>query len=599
MVDLLNHKVTTEERPDGALILRSGLELGPIAPTTCSWLEDWAGKTPDAVFIAERSGAGWREVAYAEARAAARAFAAGLLARGVGPGDAVVAISGPSVDHGLIALAAQYIGAIIVPLAEQYSLIPDARHRLVHALSVTHPKAVFADDAARYANALSIAELDGVLKIAAKVEGGPAGVIPLDALLKGGDDAAVDAAHAEVTPETVAKILFTSGSTSLPKGVPQTQGMMTVNQAQYLACLPFLGERQHRILEWLPWNHVFAGNSDFNMVLANGAALYLDAGKPVKGLFETTLENIRLKPGTMSFNVPIAYVMLVDAMRADTALREAFFSDLDMIFYAGASLPRDVWKGLEDMAREVTGEVPFMTSSWGMTETAPSCLLGYQSGQESGNIGVPVPGLEEKLIPLADDRYELRVRGPQVMAGYYNDPKKTAEAFDEEGFLITSDAVRFVDPADHARGVFFEGRVTEDFKLLSGTWVQAGAIRLHALGGLKGIAQDVVVTGADRKELGLLIFGTPELLAAADADGEAVTDAAVRAELAERLKALGAEATGSSNRIARALIMTEPPSVKDAEITAKGSLNIRSILARREGLLDRLYDDADPATVTA
>ena len=598
MVELLNHKVTREDRADGTVILRSGLELGPVARTTGAWLDDWAAKTPDAVFLAERSGDGWREASYAEMRQSARAVAASLIERGIGPGDFITALSGPGVDHGVLMLAAQYVGAAIVPLAEQYSLIPDARHRLVHALKMAPPKMVFAVDAGPYGAALAIPELEGVEKVASRTEGAPVAVTPFADLLKGSGEAGVEAAHQALTKDTVAKLLFTSGSTSMPKGVPQTQGMLTVNQAQYQSCLPFFAERPHRILDWLPWNHVFAGNSDFYMALSNGAALYLDDGKPLKGLYDRTIENIKTRAGTMSFNVPVAYIMLVEAMRADVKLREAFFADLDMIFYAGASLPADVWKGLEEMAMEVKGEVPLMTSSWGMTETAPSCLLGYQAGQTSGNIGVPVPGLEEKLIPLGGDRFELRVRGPQVMDGYYNDPKKTAESFDEEGFLITGDAVKFVDPADDAAGVFFDGRVTEDFKLLTGTWVQAGNLRLEALKNLKGLAQDLVVTGADKMQIGLLIFPTPDAAGKA-ADGGAIIDAEMLADLETRLKAMAANATGSSNRIARALIMAEPPSVKDAEITAKGSINIKAVLSGRADLLERLYDDADPAAVKA
>lgn len=597
MIETLDHKVKREDRADGTIVLRSGLTLGPVARTTCTWLDDWAAKTPGNVFVAERSGAGWREAGFAEIRQAARAAAASLLERGMGPETPIVFLSGAGVDHAILALAAQYVGAPVVPLAEQYSLIPDARHRLVHALDMAEPRMVFAADAGPYGDALSIPELEKVERVAVRTEGAPCPVTPFSDLLKGHDDAAVEAAHRALTPDTMAKLLFTSGSTSNPKGVPQTQGMLTVNQAQYLACLPWLADRPRRVLDWLPWNHVFAGNSDFYMQLANGGSLYLDDGKPLKGLFDRTIENIRMKPGNMSFNVPIAYAMLVEAMRKDQGLKEAFFSDLDLIFYAGATLPADVWTGLEEMAKEVTGEVPLMTSSWGMTETAPSCLLGYQRGQTSGNIGVPVPGLEEKLIPLDDGRYELRVRGPQVTPGYYKDPEKTAAAFDEEGYLITGDAVTFADPEDMARGVFFDGRVTEDFKLMTGVWVQAGNIRLAALKGLKGLAQDVVVTGADRAEIGLLVFPDPAL-GLTGADG-AVTDAAYLAQLKERLDAMAAAATGSSNRIARALAMAEPPSVKDAEITAKGSLNIKAVLSRRAALLARLEDDADPATVRA
>ncbi|MCA0873237.1 feruloyl-CoA synthase [Seohaeicola saemankumensis] len=596
IADYLPHNVLREDRADGAILLKSGLEMGPVARNTGEWLHRWADETPERVFIAERDGDGWREMTYSQTLGQVRAVAAALLARGLGPGKPIVVLSGPSVDHGILTLAAQYIGAPTVPLAEQYSLIGDAHPRVVYAVEKTKPALIYAADAGPYGDALALPELAGIEKVVSIGASADNGFHAFADLLAGEPGAELDAAYAAVDHDTLAKILFTSGSTSMPKGVPQTQGMMCVNQAQYLACLPLLGARHHTIVDWLPWNHVFAGSSDFNMVLANGGSLYLDDGKPVKGLFEKTLTTLKLKTGTLSFNVPVAYAMLVDAMRKDEALKRDFFTDLDMIFYAGASLPADVWGALEDMAREVTGKVPMMTSSWGMTETAPACIIHHQGGAQTGMIGVPVPELEVKLIPEQPERYELRVRGPNVMPGYYEDPEKTAETFDDEGFLITGDAVRFIDPDDIAQGVKFDGRISEDFKLLTGTWVQAGTLRLNALAALKGLVQDVVVTGADRNSLGLLIFPDPHLHLPDGGDGT-VSDADYRAQITERLHKLAEEATGSSTRIVRAMVMAEPPSVGDGEITAKGSLNNRVILTRRADLLERLYDDADAATL--
>ncbi|MGB7297771.1 MAG: AMP-binding protein, partial [Burkholderiaceae bacterium] len=380
------------------------------------------------------------------------------------------------------------------------------------------------------------------------------------------------------------------------KGVPQTQRMVTVNQAQYLACMPMFGARPPVIVEWLPWNHVFAGNSDFYLILSNGGTLILDDGKPVKGLFDRTLENLSMHVGTMSFNVPIAYSMLVDAFRKDNRLKQRFFADLDLIFYAGASLPADLWSALEDMSREVTGKVPMMTSSWGLTETAPSCLIHHQGGAESGMIGVPVPELDVKLIPYQDNRYEIRVRGPNVITSYFDEPDKDAEAFDEEGYFITNDAVRFVDQDDMAAGVRFDGRITEDFKLMTGTWVQAARIRLQVLATLEGLVQDVVVTGADREQIGLLIFASPQHIHA-DSSDSVITDSAYCEQIKQALQPMTNAATGSSTRITRFLVMAQPPSVKDGEITAKGSLNISAVLRCRSDLLTRLYDD-DGATIT-
>ena len=589
------HSVTRADRPDGSILLASGLKTGPVARNTGEWLHRWARQSPDHVFIAERSGEGWREVGYGEMLQQVRAVAAALVAMGLGADRPIMALSGPSVDHGILMLAAQYAGVPLAPMAEQYSLIPGALPRLAYAASKVRPAMVFAQDAGPYGAALALPEFAGAEKFASHGAGGA--IRAFGELLKGGDGRSLDAAYARVGPDTLAKILFTSGSTSNPKGVPQTQRMLCVNQAQYLACLPLLGERPPKILDWLPWNHVFAGNSNFNMVLANGGSLYLDGGKPTRALFAASIRNIREHAGTLSLNVPIAYALLVEAMKSDAGLRKRFFADLDMVFYAGASLPQDVWQALEEMAVAERGAIPLMTSSWGMTETAPCALLNYVAGGQSGMIGVPVPGLEAKLLPLGDGRHELRVRGPNVMAEYYREADKTKEAFDEEGFFLTGDAVRFVDSRDLRRGLRFDGRISEDFKLMSGTWVQAGALRLAALRSLHGLASDVVVTGHDRAELGLLVFPDPALHDGKASEG-AIADAAYLAKIRERLAALAASSTGSSTRLSRALALAEPPSAADGEITAKGSLNIRAVLTRREKLLERLYRGGDACVVT-
>jgi len=591
------HRVIREERPDGTILLRSGLELGPVARTTLDWLNRWAADAPDRVFVAERSGDGWREVTYSEMAQSVRSAAQGLLARGIGYGSPVVVLSGPSVDHAILTLAAQAIGAPLVPLAEQYSLLPEARPRLRYCAGKVRPAMVYAADAEAYGPALALDIFEGMHKVATRTAGN--GIAAFADILKGDAAADFDAAFAKVGPDTLAKILFTSGSTSDPKGVPQTQLMLTVNQAQYLACLPLLGRKPHKILSWPPWNHVFAGNSDFNMMLANGGSLYLDDGKPAGRLFERTLENLRMHPGTLSIDLPIAHALTVQAMRADPGLRRGYFRDLDMFFYAGASLPADVWAAIEEMALAERGEAPLMISGWGMTETAPCAVLYHQRGGASGMVGVPVPGLTAKLIPLGGGRYELRVAGPNVIDGYFEDPGRSAASFDEEGFFLTGDAVRLVDPADDARGLFFDGRLTEDFKLTTGTWVRASVLRVETLAALSGLAQDIVVVGEGRAEIGLLVFPAPGRRAghASTDTGGAVLDEAYAAQLRAVLDKRAAEATGSSMRIARALVLAEPPSVGAGEITPKGSLNVRTVAARRAGLVERLYDDADPAAI--
>ncbi len=590
--DYLKHQLRIDHRPDGEMVLSSGLTLDPVAQNTGEWLRGWADKTPDAVFLAERSGAGWTELRYGEALAKAQSVAAGLLDHGIEPGDRIIILSGPSIEHGILKLAAQYIGIATVPVAEQYSLIPDALPRLIHIGEKIRPAMVFADDAEKFARGLSLPQFDNALKVVGGIAG--AGMITFDRLLAGTAD--ISAARDAVTPQTLAKILFTSGSTSTPKGVPQTHRMMCVNQNQYGGCLPFLKARPPVILSWLPWNHVFAGNSNFNMALAFGGALYLDTGKPVKGLFDTTLENLRMVKPTMSANVPVGYAMLVEAMREDAELRHNFFANLDFIFYAGASLPADVWQGIEELAMAEVGRVPMLTSSWGMTETAPMSLIHYEGGAESGMIGIPGPELEARLLPIDDNRYELRVRGPNVMGGYYEEPEKTAETFDEEGFMKTGDAVCFAAPDRPETGLRFDGRIGEDFKLLSAVWVQSARLRMTVLPALAGLVQDIVITGENRADLGLLVFPDPQLGLATHEDGT-IRDPDYCDGIRSVLANLARTATGSSNRIVRAIVLAEPPSVKAHEITAKGSLNNNAVLRHRARFLDRLYDDKDPATI--
>ena len=593
---LVPHAATMERR--GAdLLMTSRTPFDPVVSNTGVWLDKWAEETPSSIFLAERSGDGWREMGYAEVRDAVRAIASSLAARGMDASTPIVIMSGNSLDHALLSLGAQYAGVPTVPLAEQYSLIPEAHDRLVYVLNKVRPTMAFVDDAARYGAAISRPELEGVEIIASLTDNAPVKVTPFAELLRG--DSGVDLAgvHAKVGPETLAKILFTSGSSSDPKGVLTTQKMMCTNQAQMASVLPFLKERPPRIMDWLPWNHVFGGSHNTLMMLAHGGSLYIDNGKPTSSGFPDTVRNVIDKPGTLSFNVPVGFAMLVHEMETNMALRKAYFSDLDMLFYAGASLPQEVWTRLEEMAIEIRGKLPLMISSWGMTETAPATLMVHEPIGRSGVIGVPLPGTEIKLIPDEEMRCELRVKGPNVMTGYWGDAEKSAAAFDEEGFLITGDAVRFVNPDDPDRGLIFDGRVSEDFKLLTGTWVQAGRLRLDALEHLRGLVQDVVVCGHDRGEIGLFIFPKPGQVHGDTTSEGAVIDPELQSAIENRLRIMAKAATGSAKRISRAIILAEPPSLKDSEMTDKGSLNVRKIITRRADLLERLYDNEDPALI--
>ena len=593
---LVPHAVSIE-RQNGDLLMTSQTPLDPVVENTGVWLDKWARETPSNIFLAERSGGGWREMGYAEVRDAVRAIASSLAARGMDASTPIVIMSGNSLDHALLSLGAQYAGVPTVPLAEQYSLITEAHDRLVYVLNKVRPTMAFVDDASRYGAAISRPELEGVEIVASLTENAPVKVTAFAELLRG--DGSVDLAgvHAKVGPETLAKILFTSGSSSDPKGVLTTQKMMCANQAQIASVLPFLKERPPRIMDWLPWNHVFGGSHNTLMMLAHGGSLYIDNGKPTSSGFADTVRNVIDKPGTLSFNVPVGFAMLVHEMETNMALRKAYFGDLDMLFYAGASLPQEVWTRLEEMAIEIRGKLPLMISSWGMTETAPATLMVHEPIGRSGVIGVPLPGTEIKLTPDDEMRCELRVKGPNVMTGYWGDAEKSAAAFDEHGFLVTGDAVRFVNPDDPDRGLIFDGRVSEDFKLLTGTWVQAGRLRLDALEHLRGLVQDVVICGHDRGEIGLFIFPKPGQVHGDTTSEGAVIDPELQSAIESRLRSMAKVATGSAKRITRAIIMAEPPSLKDSEMTDKGSLNVRKIITRRAVLLERLYDNEDPALI--
>jgi feruloyl-CoA synthase len=593
------HNTTLETRADGVKLFRSNDVLGPVAPSSGSWLHKWSDQTPDAVFIAERSGAGWRAETYRSSLEKVRALGASLLARGLNAQTPIIIMSGNGVDHGLLTLAAQYVGVPTVPVAEQYSLIPGAHHRLIEAVQMVRPTMAYVDNADKYADAIVLDALSDVEIVS--TEPGSQNVTPFADLLKGNAGEGTDAAFAAVGPDTVAKILMTSGSTSSPKGVLTTQRMMCTNQAQLADALPMLRQRPPVIVDWLPWNHVFGGSHNFNMILANGGSLYIDDGKPLAKLFPRTVENLGLMTGTIAFNVPVGFSLLLDALRADDSLRQRFFADLDMVFYAGASLPQEIWTGFEDLARLSGREMPLVTSSWGLTETAPAVLLQHELTDQSGIVGVPLNGTTIKMIPDDGKRFEVRVKGPNIMTGYLNDPAKTAESFDDEGFFITGDAMTLVDPENPNKGLRFDGRISEDFKLMTGTWVRAATLRIDVLAGLAPLAADVVITGHDRNEIGVLIFPNLAAIAAAGfattQENDVLNCPKLSAKIAEVLREHAAGVSGSSSRITRALVLAEPPSLADAEVTAKGNLNFRKVLTRRAALLDRLYDNSDPALI--
>ncbi|MEP6828137.1 MAG: AMP-binding protein [Aestuariivirga sp.] len=589
------HNVMRENSVDGSIILRSGQQQGLVVETTCVWLKHWAKHGPNRIFLAERSGAGWRGETYSSAFEKVLAIASALVARGLNAATPIAILSGNSIDHGLLVLAAQYVGVPTVTLAEQYAVIAEAHPRLVHAIDLVKPKMAYVSDAQKFALALALPAFADV-EIVASAPAGQTGVTDFADLLKGAN-ADLVTVHRNVGPDTIAKILLTSGSTGSPKGVLTTQRMLCVNQTQITDAYPFIKDHPPQIVDWLPWNHVFGGSHNFNLVLANGGSLYIDDGKPLAGPFQRTIENLRMVKPTIAFNVPVGFSMLLQALKNDIPLQHQFFSDLDFVFYAGASLPQDVWDGFAKMAAETGARVPLMATGWGLTEGGPSCTFQHEASRRTGEIGVPVTGVEIKLIADEAGRYEARVKGPNVTPGYFNAPEATAAAFDEEGYFITGDAFRIIDENRLSDGLRFDGRISEDFKLVTGTWVRATNLRLDLLAAIADLAFDIVLTGIDRNEIGVLIFPRKGAVADGMSDGEVYSGTATFAPFKKRLAELAATASGTSQRIGRAMLMAEPASLTEGEMTAKGNLNFRRILTRRAAIVNRLYDDADLALI--
>ena len=593
-----------ERGPDGATLVRSADPLKPFGRSVTDWLVDWAGRTPDRVFLQERAapapGAPWRRMTYAATLARVEKLAAGLLSLGLGQDRPLAILGDNSIDHALLTLACLHVGVPVTPVSPAYSLQSRDHLKLRGILRTLGPGAIFAPDAAVFGAALAAAREVADVPVIATLDGG--GTIGLDTLAAQGDAASVASANAAINPDTIAKILFTSGSTSDPKGVVNPQRMLLASQQSKAQVWPFLERDPPVFLDWLPWSHTFGGNHNFNMALRNGGTLIIDNGKPAPGLFQRTLDNIRDTSSNIYFNVPRGFDMLVAELKKDESLRIKFFDKLQVIFYAGAALPQNLWDDLIALSRATIGEPVVMVSAWGSTETAPLATDCHFQAERSGVIGVPVPGVELKLVPNAG-KQEIRVRGLNVTPGYWKRPDLTQKAFDEDGFYLIGDAVRWFDPDHPAKGLLFDGRVVEDFKLMSGTFVNVTGVRVHGVECLAPLAQDIVVTGHDREQVGFLVFANPVAARAIaglgeDAAPEAViAHPAVVAHVKAGLAKMKASGAGSAGYAARALLMAEPPNVDAGEITDKGYINQRACLTRRADLVARLYDDADPAVI--
>jgi feruloyl-CoA synthase len=587
--------IACEREPDGVFRLRSRTPLEPYAPSLARLFRAAVEAAPHRVFLAERDATGdWHKLTYEEARATVDALAAALLARDLSPERPVMILSGNAIDHALLMLAGHTAGIPVSPISVAYSLQSQDHVKLKHIAALLKPGLVYVADTGAFARALGALDLAGCEVVASRNSANLPGVTPFTQLAREPAGPAVDAAAAAITADTVAKILFTSGSTGIPKGVINTHGMLTANQQQILQVWPFVTEQPLVLVDWLPWNHTFGGNHNFNLVLRHAGTLYLDGGKPMPGLVEQTVRNLTEVSPTICFNVPAGYAALMPHLERDEAFARSFFAQLRLIFYAGAALPQDLWQRLETLSVRVCGERIPMTSSWGMTETAPMATMAHFLIDRAGPIGVPAPGVEIKLVPGAA-KLEIRVRGPNVTPGYWKRPDLTAAAFDEEAFYKPGDAVRFADPADPTKGVVFDGRLAEDFKLTTGTWVHVGALRVGVLAATSPALQDAVVAGENRDFTGLMAWlnaaGCRTLItegAAAAADALA-SHPVVREHVRTALRRWNATHTGASQHIARALILTEPPSIDDNEITDKGYINQRLALERRQADVERLF----------
>jgi len=592
-----------EQRADGALVLRSTEALADYPARLTDRLEHFAATAPERTFAAQRGADGeWVRISYAQMLDQARRLGQALATRGLSPERPIAILSDNDLDHLVLTFAAQWVGVPFAPISAAYSTLSQDFAKLRHILGVLTPGLVFASHAATFARAIAACVPDDCEVVLAHGALEGRAHTPFAALLDTVPGAEEAAAHAAVGSDTIAKFLFTSGSTKQPKGVVNTQRMLCSNLQMIRQCFAFLADEPPVLVDWLPWNHTFGGNHNIGIALYNGGTLYLDDGKPTSKGIAATLRNLREIAPTIYFNVPKGFEEIARAMDHDTALRDTLFSRVNAFMYAGAGLSQAVWDHLDRHAEAATGERVCMFTGLGMTETAPSCTFAVGSDVRSGDIGRPVPGVEVKLVPV-DGKLEIRFRGPNVMPGYWRAPAETAAAFDAEGFYCTGDAVLPRDPADATRGLVFDGRIAEDFKLSTGTFVSVGPLRAKIILAGDPLVQDAVVAGINRDDIGLLLFPRIEdarrrfKLPAEMSAAQVLAHGEVRAFFQALLERLWAEGTGSANRPARALLLAEPPSIDRGEVTDKGSINQRAVLTHRAELVERLYAASPDAEV--
>ena len=597
-------QVIVDRRENGVIYVRSPQPLGEYPARVTDRLEFCATQAPNRIFLAQRAPAGqWRTLTYAETLVRVRRLARGLLDRGLSANKPLMILSGNSIEHGLLALAAMYAGIPYAPIAPAYSLAVKEFTALSYVWKNFGPAMVFADEGARFAPALK-AVTQGNTEIVFH-NSRPEGMrcISLDELENSEPSPTVDDANRRTGPDTIAKILYTSGSTGLPKGVITTHRMLCSNQQMLRQMMPSLGDEPPVLCDWLPWNHTFGGSHNFGIALFNGGSLYIDAGKPTPDLFDETLRNLREIAPTAYFNVPKGYEMLVGHLRTDPGLRKTFFSRLNLLFFAAAGLSQHIWDALQDLAFETCGEEILVVTGLGATESAPYALSTGIEGAASGCLGLPVPGVELKLVPV-EEKFEARLRGPSITPGFWRRPELTAAAFDEENYYRLGDAIKFADPRDPLKGFVFDGRLNEDFKMSSGTWVRVGPLRMRLLAHFGILVQEVVIAGPDREFTTALFFPALEMcrqlcagLSPNAPAAEVLARPEVRGVFQERLDSFASASTGRSTRVERAILLGTPPSIEVQEITDKGSINQKAVLGNRAALVEDLYREPIPGHV--
>ena len=581
--------------------LRADQALGPFPDRLTDRLIHWSQERPEQTLFARRtrqadgSSGDWRHISFAQALDAARRIGQGLINRGLSAEKPVLILSENDLEHALLALGCLYAGVAYCPTSPAYSLVSQDFDKLKHVIKTLTPGMVFASDAQRYSRAMLATVAEDVELVCTEGTVPGRSTTSFAALMATEPTPAVDAAMAATGPDTIVKFLFTSGSTKMPKAVINTQRMWCANQAQMTASMPVLAEKDLVLVDWLPWNHTFGGNHNFGMVVYHGGTMYIDDGKPTPALMHETLRNLREIAPTVYFNVPTGFEAIANAMKTDDQLRSTLLSRVNMFFYAGAALAQPIWDSLFESQEREIGERVVMTTGLGMTESGPFGIFVTNPNVKAGDLGLPTPGLELKLVDT-DGKTEVRYRGPNITPGYWRMPAETAEAYDEEGFFKTGDAVKWIDETDVHQGLKFDGRIAEDFKLATGTFVSVGPLRGRIIAAGAPYIQDVVLTGLNMKEVGAMVFPTPAVRALsglpADASMHDVLDApAVLAHFQKVVDELARTSTGSANRIARLCLLADPPTIDRGEITDKGSINQRAVLGHRADTVAKLHGD--------